>query len=112
MALAAGAAVLAAGARAPPATAATAVKAAPGSASSLTTAVSDALVTTPRVAGLTLSAAEYRVTFAGLDWFVRYIDNDCTVNRVISQDPGAGTLLPTGSTVTLWVHPICNGPQQ
>jgi hypothetical protein len=112
MALAVGAATaLMAGLWAPSATAAPAAKAASGAASSLTNAVSNSLVTTPLVTGLTLSAAQHRVAFAGLNPFVRYLDNDCTVNRVISQDPGAGTLLPAGSTVTLWVHPICNGPQ-
>ena len=112
MALAVGATTaLMAGIWAPSATAAPAAKAAPGVASSLTNAVPSSLVTTPLVAGLTLSAAQHRVAFAGLHPYVRYIDNDCTINRVIFQDPGAGTLLPAGSTVTLWVHPICNGPQ-
>ena len=46
----------------------------------------------PYVVGLTLSAAQYRVAFAGLSPYVRYIDNDCTVNRVAYQDPGAGTI--------------------
>jgi beta-lactam-binding protein with PASTA domain len=102
-ALAVGAVALMAGGLAPPAAAA---------ASSSTTVTSNGFATTPLVVGLKLAAAEYRVTDAGLDWSVRYIDNDCTVNRVAFQDPGAGTVLPLGSTVTLWVHPICNGPQQ
>lgn len=72
---------------------------------------STTMSTMPYAAGLKLADAQQRVAYAGLSPYVRYIDNDCAANRVISQDPGAGTVLPSGTQVFLFVHPICNGPQ-
>lgn len=75
------------------------------------TQVSSSFVTMPYVVGLKLADAQRQVVFAGLQPYVRYIDNDCTINRVSYQDPGAGAQLAPGTQVYLYVHPICNGPQ-
>jgi beta-lactam-binding protein with PASTA domain len=99
LAVAAATTMVTTGALAPPATAAPSRQ------------VSNSLATMPYVVGLKLAAAQRQVVLAGLSPYVRYIDNDCTVNRVAYQDPGAGTQLPSGTQVYLYVHPICNGPQ-
>jgi PASTA domain len=84
---------------------------APAAAQPVSSPRSDSVVTMPYVVGLKLAAAQTQVALAGLSPYVRYLDNDCTINRVASQEPGAGTQLPAGTQVYLYVHPICNGPQ-
>lgn len=74
-------------------------------------AVTNSIATMPYVVGLKLADAQRRVVTAGLSPYVQYIDNDCTINRVAGQNPGAGTQLAAGTQVFLLVHPICNGPQ-
>lgn len=74
------------------------------------TEVSASLVTMPHVVGLKLADAQRRVFAVGLQPRVKYIDDDCTINRVAWQDPGSGTQLAPGTQVFLHVHPICNGP--
>lgn len=69
------------------------------------------LVTVPDVTHSTLRAAQDQMNLVGLNWGVSYIDNDCTIDRVIWTDPGHGVQVSPGTRVILHVHPICNGPQ-
>ena len=67
--------------------------------------VSDGSVRLPSVVGMEQGPAVARLVGLGLDTKIERVDagNADEVGQVLSMSPGAGTLVPPGSTVTLTV---------
>jgi len=60
-------------------------------------------VTVPDVVGLSRDSAENRITSEGLDVAIREEESDEREDEVIAQDPGGGSRVDRGDTVTITV---------
>jgi beta-lactam-binding protein with PASTA domain len=76
----------------------------PGSAVNVTVSLGPQPVEVPEVYGLDLAAAQQRVADAGFYWEVFEVvpSNDEPAGTALSTDPGAGTVLDPGATVTIY----------
>ena len=65
--------------------------------------------TVPNVVGASVGQATSALNNAGVNYKLNYVDSDAPQNQVVHQNPGPGSSVPKGSTVTLEVS---KGPPQ
>ncbi|MDQ3862394.1 MAG: PASTA domain-containing protein, partial [Actinomycetota bacterium] len=74
----------------------------PGSAVDVTVSLGPEQVKVPKVYGLSVSAAQTMLSKAGLDSTPIEVEGDETAGTALSTEPGAGTMVDRGSTVSLF----------
>jgi len=91
----------------PAATTPAPTSAAPTTSSPSPTATTPAAVAVPILEGLTVAEAGQRLAEVGLNSRLNFVDSDRPADTVLDSDPGPGTQVQPGSTVTL---DVSSGP--